>query len=321
MVLILSAEDDYSTNDVIDWLIHFNIEFIRISSRDSIVVTKVCMYNNKIDINFTVNNKPLRLSQLTSFWYRRSHLNLLFDKISIDMKLDSSINNHLFLEFSEIKAFFIKELANIGINRYEDIFLNKLIVLAEAAKTGLKIPSTIIANTKEDVFEFAKRYKAIITKNISQGIFIFHKDTMLTSTTILMNEKYLDMLEENFAYTLFQEYIEKEIELRIFYLKGKFYSSAIFSQNDPKTIVDFRNYNFEKPNRIVPFKLPRVIEERLCGLMLKIGLNCGSIDMIYSKNKEYYFLEVNPIGQFAQVSQPCNYYLEEKIAEILVYKI
>ena len=34
---------------------------------------------------------------------------------------------------------------------------------------------------------------------------------------------------------------------------GTFYSSAIFSQNDPKTSVDFRNYNKDKPNRTPPY--------------------------------------------------------------------
>jgi hypothetical protein len=35
-------------------------------------------------------------------------------------------------------------------------------------------------------------------------------------------------------------------------------------------------------------------------------------------NGDIYFLEVNPAGQFGMVSTPCNYYLEEKIAEVLL---
>jgi len=53
--------------------------------------------------------------------------------------------------------------------------------------------------------------------------------------------------------------------------------------------------------------------------MSKLNMNCGSIDMIVTKQKEYVFLEVNPIGQFKQVSFPCNFYLEQKIANFLNY--
>ena len=46
-------------------------------------------------------------------------------------------------------------------------------------------------------------------------------------------------------------------------------------------------------------------------------LDTGSIDMMYSTDGEYYFLEVNPVGQFGMVSYPCNYYIEKEIATIL----
>lgn len=49
-----------------------------------------------------------------------------------------------------------------------------------------------------------------------------------------------------------------------------------------------------------------------------IDLNSGSIDMLVSKKNEYIFLEVNPIGQFAQVSYPCNYYIQKEIASELI---
>lgn len=52
-----------------------------------------------------------------------------------------------------------------------------------------------------------------------------------------------------------QEKLEKKYELRIFYLNGKMYPMAIFSQKDNQTQLDFRNYNWEKPNRMEPCKL------------------------------------------------------------------
>jgi glutathione synthase/RimK-type ligase-like ATP-grasp enzyme len=53
--------------------------------------------------------------------------------------------------------------------------------------------------------------------------------------------------------------------------------------------------------------------------MDKLNLLTGSLDILKDKNGKYYFLEVNPIGQFGMVSKPCNYYIEEQIAEFLTH--
>ena len=95
---------------------------------------------------------------------------------------------------------------------------------------------------------------------------------------------------------------------------------AIFSQKDNKTQEDFRNYNRTKPNRFVPYVLPDNICKSIIKLMKKMNLKTGSIDLIKSANdNKYYFLEINPSGQFGMVSKPCNYYLEKKMAEYLVH--
>ena len=52
--------------------------------------------------------------------------------------------------------------------------------------------------------------------------------------------------------------------------------------------------------------------------MQKLDLETGSIDLIKSTNGEYYFLEINPNGQFGMTSYPCNYNLEEKVALKLI---
>jgi hypothetical protein len=107
------------------------------------------------------------------------------------------------------------------------------------------------------------------------------------------------------------------VELRIFLLNNTFYTMAIFSQNNPKTKVDFRNYDFKHPNRSVPFILPKKIEKKLLALFEKLNLNSGSADIIIDQAGRYIFLEINPIGQFGMVSSPCNYYLEKEIAAFL----
>ena len=97
-----------------------------------------------------------------------------------------------------------------------------------------------------------------------------------------------------------------------------FFSMAIFSQSNSKTKIDFREYDNEIPNRCVPYILPKYIEKLLLKFSKKVGLNSGSFDLIKTVDDNYVFLEVNPAGQFGMVSYPCNYFLEEKIANHLI---
>jgi D-alanine-D-alanine ligase-like ATP-grasp enzyme len=95
---------------------------------------------------------------------------------------------------------------------------------------------------------------------------------------------------------------------------------AMFTQNDNKTLIDFRDYNFDNPARRVPYKLPFNIEQKLTKFMNLMRINCGSFDLIKTKEGKYVFLEVNPVGQFGMTSFPCNYNLEKEIAVHLIKK-
>lgn len=97
-----------------------------------------------------------------------------------------------------------------------------------------------------------------------------------------------------------------------------FYSMAIFSQNNENTKIDYRNNDFSKPNRKVPFNLPQKEKRLLLEFMKEIKVDVGSIDLILDKNNNFIFLELNPQGQIDWLSENCNYYIEELISKHLI---
>lgn len=52
--------------------------------------------------------------------------------------------------------------------------------------------------------------------------------------------------------------------------------------------------------------------------MKELNLQMGSIDMLYTNEGKYVFLEVNPSGQFLGYSSSCNYNLDRVVAEYLI---
>lgn len=73
-----------------------------------------------------------------------------------------------------------------------------------------------------------------------------------------------------------------------------------------------------KNKRLIPINLPEYIVDKIFLLSLKTELNTGSIDFLYSlKENEYYFLEINPVGQFGFLSYQFNGEIDYEIAKFL----
>ncbi|QUY56182.1 grasp-with-spasm system ATP-grasp peptide maturase, partial [Chryseobacterium arthrosphaerae] len=245
------------------------------------------------------------IDEITSVWYRRGGLK--FNRLHYK---NEAINLNMNEYQHWLEDYIMKVLeSKKHINKQSNSDINKLLVLEEAQKTGLDIPSYFLADTTDDVILNKTIIKTIGGNPRMEDIF---KDSsgMMYTTVIQENE------DENFFITFFQEKIEKDYEIRSFYLNGKIWSMAIFSQNDDQTKVDFRKYNDKKPNRKVPYRLPKNIEQKIHLLMQSLDLNSGSLDFI-KRGSKYYFLEVNPVGQFLGMSVLCNYLLEKEIAEYL----
>ncbi|HUH36227.1 MAG TPA: grasp-with-spasm system ATP-grasp peptide maturase [Moheibacter sp.] len=295
-VLIISLSHDDSSSRVIDWLFIQRLEFMRLNSD-----WKECSQLMNL---FNLNE----LNDIQSYWYRKGSFLRGFKNSFDNQKLIEKI---MFEHLDKIYQFIeLKLCQKKHINGFYSSNPNKLIVLEKAKAKRLLTPQFFLSKElkKNETVEH-------IYKPINEGIHLSLDDYIGYVFTRKYNNKKLS----KYGLTFFQKLIEKKYELRIFYLDGQFWSMAIFSQSDDKTKIDFRHYNEEKPNRNIPFKLPKEIEGKLNLLMKDLNLNSGSIDMIVSKDREYYFLEVNPVGQFGMVSYPCNYYLEKEIAEYLSY--
>ena len=295
-VVIFSMEhNEISTNDVIDWLCYNNISFLRINDNITLDIIK----KQKL-FNFKFNSKK-------SFWYRRGSI-----KIN-DYSNMGLFQNYLAGENEKIIEFInYNLLSSKHINKFSDNQINKLVVQKIALKNGIKMPKSFISNFEEFNNNYEEQYYYSKPINESSLKFTFNNHNVkinFCNQLITNSENKINSFSESF----FQKYVDKKFEIRTFYLKGKFQSMAIFSQQNEKTKYDFRNYDYERPNRCVPYTLPKTLERKLHNMMLELKINCGSMDLIYSNNGKYYFLEVNPIGQFQWLSKSCNYFIERQI--------
>jgi ATP-GRASP peptide maturase of grasp-with-spasm system len=318
MIHIISQSKEVSTDSVIDYLNFHAVAFERYNYEDTIQHVATHLSDEGMCFEIEIKNKKHTFCDKDFFWYRRGllHFRYPFEKSEIpNQKMQKFLDD----EWNFVNSFFFKHFNFIG-SYLQENENNKLYNLMIAQKSGFRIPKTIVTTSKTEAITFIAQIPKCITKPLHNGHVNFEIDNqkMVSKGTQLVTIESVAILEDYFAAMLLQEYIEKEIELRIFFVDKTFYAMAIFSQNDAKTAIDYRNYNNEKPNRCVPFSLPKTVLQKLEAFVETLSLNTGSIDLIIDQSGNYCFLEINPSGQFDWLSKNCNYYLDEIIANHLI---
>ncbi|MGM0642095.1 MAG: hypothetical protein ACQESN_11810, partial [Thermotogota bacterium] len=299
MILLLSEDGDKTTDIVVDWLNYYKSDFLVLKSKN--------LYNNiptniKVSDNLEINSF---FSNINIAWCRRWNIDN-YENINNNIKV------HIVSELNHFSTIFFESLKNIvWINHPNFTKIKKVDQLSIAKKSGLNIPDTIITNNRIELQNFCKHKGRIITKPIESSSEIILDNDLYVSYTNILDDTIIEKLPAFFAPSLFQEEINKEFEIRVFYFNEMIYSMAIFSQLDSKTMIDQKKYNMEKPNRKVAYSIPKLLHRSILRFMKNSNLQTGVLDIIKSKNNKYYFFEVNPVGQFNDISIICNYNLEK----------
>lgn len=316
IVLLSKDQSEYSTDQIMDWLAYKGAPYVRLNGED--FLTKASYKDGELSFSH------FDIEDVTACWYRRSISEDYFDTLLAEAnnsyQNSVELKNYLAREYKVLKGLFFKKMKDKHwLSHPSETIVNKLDVLRKASAVGLATPKTLVTPSKEALLAFREEVGPVISKPLGELAMFWEANRISSLKTCLVSEETFASLPDTFFPTLFQEKIEKQFEIRAFYLDGQYYPMAIFSQKDQKTAVDFRNYNLNYPNRTTPYKLPDTVVEKLNALVKSLRLTTGSFDLIKSTDGRFVFLEVNPIGQFGMTSKPCNYFLEEKIADYLMH--
>ncbi|WP_142683045.1 grasp-with-spasm system ATP-grasp peptide maturase [Chitinophaga polysaccharea] len=323
MILIISRVG-HTVNKVMDWLNYYKQPYIRFSDADNLYeLLDIEISDHSFSVRIKKGNVDIDLYSINAVWVWHGDIRFkglsLSDvsRISKKEEVTQNLQSQIRTVYGFIENYLISKRI-IGHTFLQDV--NKLTLLSYARQVGLHIPQTYVSTKTSHVQQLTENNE-LITKSIQQSPFIHDSNgnvILKGYTTEVFHEQTKKIAQERLFPSLLQEKLDKKYELRIFYLDGKCYPMAIFSQRDEQTAIDFRKYNHVKPNRMMSCSIPDYLEKQIIKLMKMTGLNTGSLDFVKTKDNKYVFLEVNPVGQFGFVSESCNYQLEKLIAEKLV---
>ena len=183
---------------------------------------------------------------------------------------------------------------------------NKVVQLALARRLGFRVPDATITNAGSLVEKAA--YDVGIVKPLSVGT-VMHDGVKEFVQTNIIDES-IDKYSLKYAPAYFQEFIDKDFELRVTFVGRNAYTVRIDSRNK----VDWRKSNNEIQYSTA--KLPNDLHERCVAFMGALNMNFGCFDFMI-KDGYHYFLEMNANGQWAWLEKELGIEISKGLMEFL----
>lgn len=317
-IVVVTNKYDATADLVIAKLNDASEKIIRLNTEDFPMKIRFVFNSEKGQMEFYLpQERVIEVSRVKSVWYRKP----------APHNIDSEVNE------GPIKKFAQRETESIMRAFYEcfDGFWmshplriraasQKVYQLQLARRLSFSIPVTLVTNDPKRAREFCIRFKenGVIVKPLSYPI--VDADTGSYSfSTALVGEEYLERLEQvRLAPTLFQVYVPKKHELRITVVGTRVFTCEIHSQVSEQTELDWRGFDANDP---IPHKigsLPKELGKKILEMVRMLDLSFGAIDMIFTPEEKYVFLELNPNGQWGWIEILTGMPISQAIADLLI---
>lgn len=304
--LIVSSTIDYSTDLVCCELERRGWSYLRIN-RDLFdqyeIVYILEQQTMKLRIegrDYTINNKTLK-----SVYFRAP----VFFRYSKELSLNDQLQRGQWSSFiRNLIVFDQAKWINHPVATYKAE--NKMLQLQMAQKAGLKIPRTYVGNHVPSIIEDNKIY---IVKALDTPVFYSGVQEMFTYSTEITGRELRDSeLQE--APVIIQDYLTPKIDLRVTAVGTHLFPAEIY-YNGIGVEGDWRKRDKDGLTYL-PVKLPPSIEAGIHRIMDGFGLVFGGIDLALCGN-EYYFIEVNPTGEWAWLVKSAGFQIHKAIADTM----
>jgi hypothetical protein len=310
VILIVTEHWDPHTDFVEPELERRGLRWVRLHLSDvpTMVSASYRVGDTPLAGTMTIRNTAIDLSEIRAVWYRRTerftlpkHLSPTEDRVARD----------------ECQAFvdglwgWLGDATWISEPFAVRAASRKAEQLLRARRVGFQVPKTLFSNDPGRIREFvdglAREGLRCIYKPHGSIIVDVGEGKRGVAYTRLLGPAELDHLEEiRLSPGIFQQYVEKDAELRVTVVGSKVFACKIESQAHEATQVDWRAASWDDPSESVPHvptNLPKDVETFCRSLVHSYGLRFGAIDLVATPGGDYVFLELNPNGQWVWIEQ------------------
>ncbi|HEV3439739.1 MAG TPA: ATP-grasp domain-containing protein [Gemmata sp.] len=179
---------------------------------------------------------------------------------------------------------------------------HKLEQLSRARSLGLMVPDTLVTQAPDRLRDFHTRHGGrVIAKPMASGYVERpegERDSLIYTNRV-QAEHLADLDDLKACPTLFQQFVEKQCDVRITVVDGNLHAVELTAREpDGSQRCDIRRNNMDDV-AYRPTTLPDDVRSQVEALVASYGLRFAAIDMAVTPDGKWVFFEVNPNGQWA----------------------
>jgi glutathione synthase/RimK-type ligase-like ATP-grasp enzyme len=310
-VLIISNRYDFATDHVVFQLKRMGASYLRLN-RDQFSDLKIALlpttqrlYGESKNFSFQVSHDSLK-----SIYFRAPVF--LRDNYQPDLSSAQQLSRSHWAAF--IRGLMVFDHVS-WVNHPQATYQAevKSYQLSLAQKIGFQVPETAITNAAEYYINAAKDKSEVIVKTLDTVLLKLEgREAFIYTNEVSASE----LLESDIstAPIIIQESLIPKIDIRVTVVCDFIFAVTI--TKDGKGLE--KDWRLEKDNlKYTQISLPSDIESKCKRLVASLGLKFGAIDLVLHK-EQYYFLEINPTGEWVWLLRDANARIDEAIAEVLL---
>ena len=305
-ILIVSSTLDYSTDLICLELERRNRKYLRIN-RDLFDQYKILysLFDQTMtitidDVEYIIDNEKLH-----SIYFRAP----VFNRYSKELSIQDQLKRGQWSSFIRNLIVFDKaKWVNHPVSTYAAE--NKVYQLKQAHMLGMSIPKTVIGNCIPKDICNAETY---VAKALDTPIFYSNEKAMFTYTSILNGEEIKSSRLQD-APIIIQKCLFPKLDLRITVVGEKIFPAKI--QYCGQMINGDWREKKKEGLTYIPTSIPDELMLKIRQLMSNLGLVFGGLDFALV-NGTYYFIEVNPTGEWEWLIETAGFPIDKAIVDAL----
>ena len=190
---------------------------------------------------------------------------------------------------------------------------HKVVQLATAKRIGFSIPRTVITNHASGIRAAAQGEDTVAIKGLDT-VLVRDDDSETFGYTTIMKTKAAEQAHLSSAPLVAQQALSEKLDLRVTVVGKQVFCSSVTRSGKPIE----GDWRLEKEgSTFQQYELPEEIAKKCVHLTQTLGLVFGAIDLAV-QDGTYYFLEINPTGEWAWLVDKSNLPIDREIANKLM---
>lgn len=192
---------------------------------------------------------------------------------------------------------------------------NKMVQLRAALDVGFRIPSTVVTNSAETALKYLPNRTGFAVKGLDTVLWRQAQDQYFCFTQ-LFNARELENCDLASLPTTVQENLTPKTDVRVTVVGDRVWAAVITHPEGPIE-GDWRIHSGQV--NYGDHCLPDAVRHRCVSLVQRLELSFAAIDLALC-GAEYFYLELNPVGEWAWLAESLGWDVAQAMASWLVAK-